>query len=100
MLKLINRQCEYKDVNRGPDPDIDAVSVLEIFLASSDPAFVPAEIARELDVTNEGARHQMERLVDEGLLHRKKPGQRTVLYWVTDEGREFYFQNKDSQSPD
>lgn len=57
---------------------------------STDPAFVPAEVADELDVTPEGARHQMNRLVDRGLLAKKKPGQRTVLYWVTDEGVRYY----------
>jgi predicted transcriptional regulator len=75
---------------RGPDPEIDAISILEQFVLSTDPALVPAEIAHELDVTVEGARHQMNNLVDRGLLDKKKPGQRTVLYWVTDDGREFY----------
>lgn len=82
---------------RGPDPEIKAVDVLRIFLSSTDPAFVPAEIADELDVTTEGARHQMNRLVDEGLLERKKPGPRTVLYWITDDGRDYYFDNTASE---
>lgn len=82
---------------RGPDPEIKAVDILRIFLSSTDPAFVPAEIADELDVTTEGARHQMNRLVDEGLLERKKPGPRTVLYWITEEGQEYYFDNTASE---
>jgi len=84
-------------VPRGPDPEIEAVDILRAFLSSSDPAFVPAEIADELDVTPEGARHQMNRLVEEGLLEKKKPGKRTVLYWITDAGRERYFEETASE---
>jgi predicted transcriptional regulator len=77
----------------GPQPEIDAISILKIFLSSSDPAFVPSEIAAELEVTTEGARHQMNRLVERGFLAKKKPGKRTVLYWVTDEGLRYYVEN-------
>ena len=76
----------------GPTPTIDPISILGVFLSSRDPAFVPSEIADELDVTTEGARHQMNRLVDQGFLNKKKPGQRTVLYWITDDGVEYYVQ--------
>lgn len=85
-------------MTRGPDPEIDHLTILEIFLKSTEPAFVPAELAQIVDVTTEGARHQMNRLVDAGHLSKKKPGQRTVIYWITDEGREYYFDNIDSDS--
>jgi predicted transcriptional regulator len=78
---------------RGPDPDITDIDILKIFVGSREPAFVPSEIADDLDVTTEGARHQMEKLVERGLLGKKKPGQRTVLYWITDDGYEYYTQN-------
>jgi predicted ArsR family transcriptional regulator len=58
-----------------------------------DPAFVAAEVAAELDVTHQGARHQMEKLVDAGYLARKKPGRSTVLYWLTPEGHAYYAEN-------
>lgn len=80
-------------VTRGPDPEIDPISILRVFLQDSDPAFVPAEIAQELDCTTEGARHQMNRLVDKGFLKKKKPGQRTVIYWITDEGSHHYVEH-------
>jgi predicted transcriptional regulator len=76
-------------VTRGPDPEIQTLDILTVFALSTDPAFVPAEIADQLDVTTEGARHRMETLVQQGYLERKKPGQRTVLYWVTDDGRDY-----------
>jgi len=75
---------------RGPDPQIDALSILSIVLASSDPAFTAGEIAAELDVTAEGARHQMDRLVEAGYLAKKKAGHRTVLYWPTQDGLAYY----------
>ena len=77
-------------MSRGPDPKIDAISILSIVLASPDPAFTAAEIAGELDVTSEGARHQMNRLVDAGYLEKKKSGHRTVIYWPTQAGLEHY----------
>lgn len=84
-------------MTRGPDPEISPISILRVFLRDSDPAFVPSEIAQELDCTTEGARHQMDRLVNEGLLKKKKPGQRTVIYWITDEGSQHYVeQTKDA----
>ena len=74
----------------GPDPKIDPISILRVFLGSTDPAFVPSEIGEELECTTEGARHQMNRLVEQGLLAKKKPGQRTVLYWITEDGKQHY----------
>ncbi len=75
---------------RGPDPEIDPISILREFIISSDPAFVPSEIAESLDVTTEGARYQMNKLVESGYLDKKKPGKRTVMYWITDEGLRYY----------
>jgi predicted transcriptional regulator len=77
----------------GPDPEIDDLSVLETFLSSSEPAFVPSEVAENLDVTTEGARNRMNKLAERGLLEKKKPGQRTVMYWITEEGTQYYFDN-------
>lgn len=77
----------------GPEPSITPEKVLQIFVNSPDPAFVPSEIAEELDVTTEGARHQMEQLVEKGYLGKKKPGQRTVMYWLTPEGHAHYAEN-------
>jgi Fic family protein len=77
-------------MSRGPDPKIDAISILSVVLASPDPAFTAWEIADALDVTAEGARHQMNRLVDAGYLAKKKPGHRTTIYWPTDAGLRYY----------
>lgn len=77
---------------RGPDPQISDIEILRVFLSETDPAYVPSEIGDRLGVTAEGARHQMERLVDRGLLGKKKPGERTVLYWITPEGVDYFWE--------
>lgn len=82
-------------MTRGPDPEISAISVLRVFLSDRDPAFVPSEIAAELDCTTEGARHRMNKLAERGLLRKKKPGEQTVMYWITPEGEEYYFKHAD-----
>jgi len=92
---LILSALYLSHVPRGPDPSIDAVSILHEFVVSPEPAFVPKEIADRLGVTKEGARHQMENLVDDGYLERKKPSSRVVLYWITEEGERFYADNLD-----
>lgn len=95
MLDLITTPPVERVVARGPDPEIGPVDILQQFIVTAEPAFVPKEIADGLNVTKEGARHQMERLVDEGLLARKKPSSRVVIYWITDDGKQYYADNAD-----
>lgn len=77
-------------MGKDSSQQLSPVDVLAVFVASPDPAFVPLEIGDELGVTSQGARYHMERLVDEGFLEKKKPGTRTVLYWITDDGRQYF----------
>jgi len=93
MVKLKRAVVKETCVARGPDPQIRDVDILHVFVSSADPAFVPSEVADALDVTTEGARHQMDNLVERDLLGKKKPGQRTVLYWITPAGRDYYGAN-------
>jgi predicted ArsR family transcriptional regulator len=74
----------------GPEPQIRDIDILRVFVTNPDPAFVSSEVAEELDCTMQGARHQMEKLVERGLLARKKPGSSTVLYWLTPDGHQYY----------
>lgn len=83
------------NVTRGPDPKIDPLDLLHEFVVSPDPAFVPSEIAESFDASAETARTAMNKLVEDGYLGRKKPGERTVIYWITPEGRRHYSENED-----
>jgi len=79
-------------VSRGPAPEADELSILRAFLSDDDPAYVLSEIADKLEMNKETVRHQIKQkeLVERGLLKRKKPGSRTVLYWITPEGVQYY----------
>lgn len=77
---------------RGPAPEADELSILRAFLSDDDPAYVLSEIAEKLGMNKETVRHQIKqkKLVERGLLARKKPGSRTVLYWITPDGTQYY----------
>lgn len=77
---------------RGPPPKKDELSILRAFLTDDDPAYVLSEIAEKLEINKETVRYQIKQneLVERGLLARKKPGPRTVLYWITPEGLQYY----------
>jgi predicted transcriptional regulator len=84
---------ELGDVADRSESKISATDVLGVFVSSSDPALVPSEVGDALGITSQGARYHLERLVAERYLEKKKPGERTVLYWITDEGRTYYVAN-------
>ncbi|ELZ39331.1 hypothetical protein C471_08435 [Halorubrum saccharovorum DSM 1137] len=77
-------------MSRGPDPSITTLDILRVFLKSPDPAFIAPEIADEVGHTTDGVRRRMNALVDQGLLAKKKTGERSVLYWITEEGVHHY----------
>jgi predicted transcriptional regulator len=77
-------------MSRGPDAEIKPTDILSIMLRSPDPAFTVGEIAEDMSFSNEGVRHQMNRLADAGYLQKKKVGHRTALYWETQAGIEYY----------
>ena len=82
----------YADTLPGPDPQITTQSVLRVFVERPEPAFVAPEIADALDCSRQGAKHRLDKLVDEGLLASKTPGKRTKLFWITEAGRKHYFE--------
>lgn len=77
-------------MSRGPDPTITTLDVLRVFLSHDDPAFIAPEVAEELDVSLEGVRNRLNRAVEDGYLAKKRSGSRTVLYWITQDGIEYY----------
>jgi DNA-binding MarR family transcriptional regulator len=77
-------------MNSDISVDDTDITILRYIAVSPDPAFVPQELAHELGINKETARNRMNDLVDMGLLSRKKPGARTVMYWITTEGKQFY----------
>lgn len=93
MGKLLSQRPYYNHMSRGPDPEVSELEILHYFVTSAEPAFIASEIASEFDTTIEGARHRLEKMVEQDLLRRKKPGNRTVIYWITDHGMQYYSDN-------
>lgn len=61
----------------GPD------DVLELFDHVRGPVITSSDVAEALDCTTEAARQELQRLVENGKLDRRKTG-RTVVYWRSD----------------
>lgn len=66
------------------------LDILEKMIVTPEPAFIASEFIEDLDYTEEGVRYNLEQLTERGLLDRKKPGSRTVMYWITKKGKEVY----------
>ena len=56
--------------------------ILTYMKRSDDPAFTPNEIGDHFDLTNSAARRRLYNLAEQGKLGFKKPGHRTVLFWI------------------
>jgi DNA-binding MarR family transcriptional regulator len=74
----------------GPERETTELDVLKIFYERPDPAFVPTEIAEACDCSTETARNRLESLAEAGYLGSKKPGRRSLMYWITPAGYEYY----------
>lgn len=58
--------------------------IIEMFRESSDPVFSASECAQRWDMSTQGARNRLEKLTNEGVLTKKKPGSRTAVYWLSE----------------
>lgn len=79
-------------------PDLSEIqlAILEEMVVTPEPAFIASEFIADLEYTEEGIRYNLDQLVEQGLLDRKKPGPRTVLYWITKDGRDAYAEHAGS----
>jgi len=48
---------------------------------SDDPAFVAQEIGDEFGIVGETARQRLNSIAKDGRIHRKKPSEKTVIWW-------------------
>ncbi|MFC7177856.1 helix-turn-helix domain-containing protein [Halosegnis marinus] len=76
-------------VPRGPAPKHSDEEILRLFRETADPVLFASEIAESLDTTRQTVYSRMEDLHSEGLVHTKKPGQRSRVYWISYEGEQF-----------
>lgn len=59
--------------------------VLEVFDLVDGPTITSSDVAGILDCSTEAARQKLNRLHEQGRIHRRKAG-RTVLWWLADDG--------------
>jgi len=62
--------------------------IKDVMTESSDPAFTTSEIAAQFGLSVEGMRGRLEELAEKGEVLKKKPGPRTVLWWVREDQRD------------
>lgn len=85
-------------MTRGPDPMKSDLQVLRVFTQSPDPVLFAVELSEELNMTTQGVHKRMKDLVEDGLIHTKKPGKRTRIYWISRKGREYVYERSSSDS--
>jgi Fic family protein len=56
--------------------------IVATFREATDPVFSAAECAGLWNMSEQGARNRLEKLVADGVLEKKKPGSRTAVYWL------------------
>lgn len=57
--------------------------VLSVFDQINGPTITSTDVASILDCSTEAARQKLNRLYEQGIIHRRKTG-RTVLWWLAD----------------
>ena len=82
---------------RGPDREYSNRDILRYFVQTPDPVLFVSEVAEKFDKSGEWARKRLNELVENGYLNKKKPGRRSVVYWITPEGHSYWAENSDTE---
>ena len=78
----------------GRPPKVSDLEILDFFISSAEPVFVPIEVANHFgNITKETARNRLDDMAEEGLLAKKKPSERVAMYWITRAGKRKYEQH-------
>ncbi len=72
----------------GREETVDDREILAVFLDSADPVLFTKEVADEIGFSNQGTLPRLHQLADRDLLGSKSGG-RTIVWWITDEGRAY-----------
>jgi len=66
------------------------IEYLRPFAVSSDPVLSSKEIAERVDVSQQGAYSRLRALQADGYLNSKKVGARARVFWLSDEGEDYF----------
>lgn len=80
-------------MSRGPNRHVPTLDVLEVMVASPDPAFFTSELADELDTTAQTIRNRLDELEANEHVEIKRDG-RSMIVWLTQEGYEHYVDSR------
>lgn len=72
----------------GREETVKDSEILQIFLEEEDPVLFTGEVAEEIGFSNQGTLPRLHSLADRGHL-ASKDGGRSIVWWITDDGREF-----------
>jgi transcription initiation factor IIE alpha subunit len=79
ILFVIARSIEAMVQGKQTVTDEEITAVMR---KSQDPAFTTSELAERLEMSTEGVRRRLNKLREDGRVHRKKPSSRTVIWWI------------------
>lgn len=65
---------------RGPEPKITDDQLMRVFDSEEKPFVVTSDIAERVDLSGTRIRQRLDRLVEEGVLEKRKVG-RAQIYW-------------------
>jgi len=80
-------------MSRGPERKVDLIDILEVMVASPDPAFLTSEIAAELDTTAQTIRNRLDEAEEKGLIGVKETPSAKII-WPTDDGHRFLVETR------
>lgn len=77
----------------GRPKEVTDVEILEQFLLARDPVLTASELSDQFGVTNQAVRDRLDDLKQRGLVQRRTVGAAAVVWWITDDGREWFDTN-------
>lgn len=80
-------------MSRGPDRKADLIDILEVMVASADPAFLTSELADELDTTSQTIRNRLDEAEEKGLIGVKETPSAKII-WPTDDGHRYLVESR------
>jgi predicted transcriptional regulator len=71
----------------GREKQVSDIAILEAVAVHPDPVVTPSEVADSVDLTRQGINKRLRDLADDDLLVRKEVGARSVIYWLSENGK-------------
>ena len=70
------------DKRPGRKPRVSNEEIIDIFKQSEDPVLTASELAEQIPITRRSTYDRLVSLEEDGILHSKKVGGRTTIWWL------------------